>query len=572
MIKTFSLRFGPANSATRLCVVSSAVTVFVGPNNAGKSVAIRELASFATGGSTPSPLVVSGVEFEIPRDDEIRELLVEASEDGFEGRHASIGVLDIAGGGYNRTTVDLENVRRSAAEARALQAQNRPDHQSAHFQHLAQSVFRPFSLMLDGVSRLKLADPAPGGDLLQPASTMLGRLFREDETRREVRELVGAAFGKHLVVDPTELHRLRIRLSESAPPDSRTEQGLDAVSREFHSRATEISQMSDGVRAFVGIACALEATHCRMFFIDEPEAFLHPPLARRLGREMASRLVRRGGRGFAATHSADFLMGCVESGAPVNVIRLTNDLPRPAASEIASEEVGRLMSDPLLRSTGVLSALFHRSAIVCEGDSDRAFYDEVNRRLLDSTPPSGAIDAVFLNAHNKQTLWRIVAPLRRVGIPAAAIGDLDMIKSGSQLEELLVACNVPEAVRQALGQLRGQVARRFEDAEIAPSAGISSLTGERRAECQELIEQLAEYGVFLVPCGEVERWLPDDVPSARKGNWLASTFAAMGSNPQDADYMRPRDNDVWDFVRAVATWLSKPDRKGMPVDRGSNPR
>ena len=84
------------------------------------------------------------------------------------------------------------------------------------------------------------------------------------------------------------------------------------------------------------------------------------------------------------------------------------------------------MRDPLLRSTNVLNALFHRGAIVCESDVDRSFYQEVNARLL--VDSAGIRDSVFLNAQNKQTVRRLVEPLRKMGIPAVAVVDIDILK------------------------------------------------------------------------------------------------------------------------------------------------
>jgi predicted ATPase len=47
---------------------------------------------------------------------------------------------------------------------------------------------------------------------------------------------------------------------------------------------------SDGVQAFVGIVCAVLWGDYRAILIDEPEAFLHPPLARKLGRQLTTNL------------------------------------------------------------------------------------------------------------------------------------------------------------------------------------------------------------------------------------------------------------------------------------------
>lgn len=40
------------------------------------------------------------------------------------------------------------------------------------------------------------------------------------------------------------------------------------------------------------------------------------------------------------------------------------------------------MQNPLLRSIGVFNALFYNAVVVTEADADRAFYQEINERLL----------------------------------------------------------------------------------------------------------------------------------------------------------------------------------------------
>jgi hypothetical protein len=87
-----------------------------------------------------------------------------------------------------------------------------------------------------------------------------------------------------------------------------------------------------------------------------------------------------------------------------------------------------LMRNPLLRSTGVLNGLFYEHVIVTESDADRAFYQEINERLLRFRPEWGVPNCLFLNSQGKHTLQTIMRPLRKLGIPAAGIVDVDVLK------------------------------------------------------------------------------------------------------------------------------------------------
>src|SRR5438552_2098735 len=96
---------------------------------------------------------------------------------------------------------------------------------------------------------------------------------------------------------------------------------------------------------------ALVTLPLRLILIDEPEAFLHPPLARRLGQAIADIARDRDARVVAATHSAEFLRGCVESPAATSIVRLTYERQtgEATARSLSTSELRPLMTEPLLR-------------------------------------------------------------------------------------------------------------------------------------------------------------------------------------------------------------------------------
>lgn len=133
---------------------------------------------------------------------------------------------------------------------------------------------------------------------------------------------------------------------------------------------------------------------------------------------------------FISTHSANFLMGCVQGKVPLNIVRLTFDGKSGTSRLLTKEQLTPLMRNPLLRSIGVLNALFYNYVVVTEADADRAFYQEINERLLAAGDPRGIEGCLFLNAQNKQTVWDIVKPLRELGIPCVGVVDIDILKEG----------------------------------------------------------------------------------------------------------------------------------------------
>lgn len=560
MLSHIALQFGTGSTKLPLAFAPESMTIFVGPNGSGKSLVLRELQEYAEQGPTSGRKILATMSLRPLGEDAVRQMLrsrqgrVPVGETMPEGSVRLLKHIPATGGLHPRVIdegVLLKHLTRLYDEQ-----QLPPTTVFHHFISL-------FTLALDGRTRFALVEERPGGDLLAEPLNHLAALFDDGKARLRVREILADAFGLYFVIDPTNLGALRIRMAMRPPADELEEQALDQRARAYHSAAIDIAELSDGVKAFTGIIGALMSSDYRLILVDEPDAFLHPPLARKLGYRMTTIAAERGANIFAASHSADFLMGCVEAGKPLDIVRLTYESGVSTARMLQASELTLLMRDPLLRSTNVLSALFHRGAIVCESDVDRSFYQEVNARLL--VDSAGIRDSVFLNAQNKQTVRRLVEPLRRMGIPAVAVVDIDILKGGD-LKDLLVACNVPSELAHSLTVLRSNVARQFEVSGANMKAGGLALLGSEAAESgRSLLGQLAEYGIFVVPTGEVESWLGYLRVQASKSNWLPEIFEAMGTDPDDSRYIRPSEGDVWQFVREIAKWVHDPSRKGMPL-------
>jgi hypothetical protein len=238
---------------------------------------------------------------------------------------------------------------------------------------IASQFLRMFSIGLDGRTRFALTSDRPRGDLLGPPQHMLMQLFVDDQARKRVREIVFDAFGVYFTIEQLS-QNLRIRLSATEPDEN--EQSWNDAARQFHGKAAHIKEASDGVQAFVGILCAVLSGDYRAIFIDEPEAFLHPPLARKLGQQLTSNL-KANGTLMASTHSPDFLMGCLQASPHVRVVRLEYSNGRSKGKIVDSAVLTKLFKAPLLRSANVISALFHDGVVVTESDNDRAFYAEI---------------------------------------------------------------------------------------------------------------------------------------------------------------------------------------------------
>lgn len=554
MISKLKLKFGSSPSKPPLETETTPVTVFVGPNNSGKSKVLIEIENFCKNGNpSTTNVILNELDFKPISDPEAeinRHTLTPRSNEFINPGNILFGKAQ------HRNQVNRQQLINFFSDVKT------------HRQHYCTYYVSFNTIRIDGGSRIQLINEQPAGDLQSHPQNSLQVLFRDNAKRQEVRRIIFDAFKKYFVIDPTKLGHFRIRLSEVAPTDDIQERGIHEDAVRFHNNALDITKASDGVKAFTGIITTIIAGDPKVILIDEPEAFLHPSLASNLGKEVSNSVNGTSKNLFVSTHSANFLMGCIQSGTPLNIIRLTYSNNVPTARILSSEKVLKIMRHPLLRSTGVLNGLFYEYVIVTEGDADRAFYQEINERLLAFSPERGIPNCLFLNAQNKQTIHEIMKPLREMGIPCAAIVDVDVIKDGGTTwTNLLSGAFVPEVTINAMGISRGNIKSRFDakGVNFKTQGGVDVLDPTDREACNNLFDQLDEYGIFSVRKGELESWLKSLTPVAtHTPNWLIEIFEKLGEDPTSETYIKPTTGDVWDFIAKIKIWFTNSTRKGTP--------
>ncbi len=94
--------------------------------------------------------------------------------------------------------------------------------------------------------------------------------------------------------------------------------------------------------------------------------------------------------------------------------------------------------------------------------------------------------------------------------------------------------------------------------------GIDILGASDREAAINLLSQLAEYGVFIVPGGELESWLKQLGATGHGPSWLIDVFEKMGDDPEALNFVKPSTDDVWAFMQRMKAWLVSANRKGIP--------
>ena len=555
MIINMLLKFGRGPGIPADQIQATPITVFVGPNNSGKSKVLQEIYVQCTNGHrNMANVILEQIEFEPLSHERAEERINRVTlapnyNESIQPEHIFVG---------------KKGVRHSLNRQHLINLLVNPNSNLPGF---AQWYLSYNTLKLDGQNRIGLVNAQGAGDLQQPPHSSFQVLFRDDAKRAEVRRIIHDAFGVFFTIDPTNLGQFRLRLSTRPPQSNHEERGIHDESVRFHASAIPIDQSSDGVKAFTGMITEIIAGDPQILLIDEPEAFLHPALSYTLGKEIALASSGSEKRLFVSTHSPNFVMGCIQSGAPVNIVRLTYRNNVATARLLPSADILRLMRNPLLRSTGVMSGLFYEFVVVTESDADRAFYQEINERLLRFKPEWGIPNCLFLNAQNKQTVRTIIRPLRQLGIPAVGIVDIDVVKEGGSVwSDFLSSGFIPVLEQQSLASLRGSIKQKFDatGSDMKRNGGIDLLSPSDSEAAGNLFDRLGQYGLFVVRRGELESWLPQLQGSGHGPAWLVDVFEKMGEEPESTTYLRPETGDVWKFIASIKTWLTDANRRGIP--------
>ncbi len=568
-----SLTFSDGN---KIELTPDSAVLIVGPNNAGKSLALREIVAHLQ----PPHLV--GVPMKVVLDIEI----------------------ELSG-----TATDL----RDWLDAHAFRVQR----ELLHFQRPGANT--PWSVLKqewedamsvansDSGDRIRLPGLAPFVIFHAAAEQRLGLLgesavynpltdgpgdplqvlFARPELEAELSEDSQEAFDVGVVLAriwgaPLRLHMGSLEIEPATPPSRAY---IDAI-----EQLPLASEQGDGIRSFLGLILALRAAGYPVVMVDEPEAFLHPPQARLLGRKLVS---IEGGdtQAFIATHNSDVLRGALDAtDANVQVIRVVRNGDVNTTAVLSPERLREIWSDPLLRYSNVLEGLFHKGVVISEGDADSRFYSAVLDAIRDAkgAPPH---DLLFTQSGGKERLPTILEALTSLSVPAAVVVDFDGLRDEALLRRLtdLQGGNWSDlaqdwrAVYQAIEQLGSapvmtDVKRTIDDVfqgasnpkldrataskvrdavqlsdswRLAKRSGLGLLPQGSVSEAgQRLLDTLAALGIFVVPVGELERWVPDI--SEHGPRWVGAVL-------QGRRYEEP-DAPAWEFMRAVSAYFESSRR------------
>lgn len=564
------------------------LTVIIGPNNAGKSRTLKDIAQKTTRSRPLSGVVVSDVEWTIPQN--LQELCEVYSLERYQDENTNWMFRTLAPELFQERQADASFWSQYQQSSQYL------SNQSWFAEHFGIAMVA----FITTEHRLQLVKEAASAAHERQEANLLQTFYNAGSSlENNIQTLVKRAFGKEIKLDFTVPQRLLLRVGDdfrSIPSDPR-----DA--RQPMQGYDKLDDQGDGIRSFVGITTALLATKRNVFLIDEPEAFLHPPQAFRIGEFIAEQANSKR-QIILATHSADLLRGLLSKTTDLTIIRIDRRDKTNYFNTLDPNRLCELVNDPLLSSSRVLEGLFYPGVVVVEADSDGRFYQTASNKRKNN------IDLYFVNADNKQTVPRITTLYRDMGVRCVGIVDFDVLNDSEEFRKQLEALKFTEESIIQMLTIREKIAKaakelpcdeRLEKVKEQMTTLLASLNelqgkafasdGEAKSEKEKLLSKIerrakeiaastknwkdfkekgraalppelqssfddlwntcSEKGLFINPCGELESMLAHrGIPyTTDKRGWITNALSMLPRLEVD-------DNEYpWKFIKEIQEYL-----------------
>lgn len=504
------------------------VLVLVGANNAGKSVALREIVQQLDANPPPKDdcLVVKDVDVDISLD----QISLADFRDKLEPVRAGgqVGQIGRMGQHFGRNIFEhwwsLEPSARKAALRMGLRAM------TTH--------------IVNTENRLQVTASTPSIDLsVHQKSHPFHYLYDDITLEDQLSKIFRKAFGTDLMVNRTAGSVVHLHVGDRPYPS--LTYNIDQASRSALNGLPKLNEQGDGMRAFVGCLMWATVINFNLVLIDEPEAFLHPPQARLLGRTLINRK-HANSQLIVSTHSGDLLRGILDTNtSALRIVRLVRAGTQNRATELKPGDITAILGDSLLKHTNVLDALFHQKTVVCESDSDCLFYSSIVNATNDKSEDTPAPDVLFLQSGGKHRVPAVLRPLRTLGVPIRVVVDFDVLREEyplrsifdilggnwldiasdwkvvnnaiSSLKSQLDKNELAKAITDALAKVQGpsvpdatlkQIRESVRSASawsFAKKSGAAFVpAGAASVSYKALDAKLRSHGLFVVPSGELE--------------------------------------------------------------------
>lgn len=313
------------------------------------------------------------------------------------------------------------------------------------------------------------------------------------------------------------------------------------------SNATPLREEGDGLRSFVSVLLSLMGRRKPVFLLDEPEAFLHPPYARRMGEILGKSFIENESLNnvFISTHSSFLLQGLISScSEELTIVRLNRDGDMRCAKVLPNKEILRLI-DRSDFSAEYLDALFSSEAVLVEGPRDAAVY----RKLIAKFDAN--YSGLFVSVNGKAGFENTKKFYDSAGIKCKVIADFDLLDNSDFFKRVSNLFITNSGIRNEIREVRNSLERFYRELEDCPGGQrdkmpeivrrhykhqvYENLSDDLRVSVEEMLRLLAREGLVVLSSGELESLFEaygvEHVHGSNK--WLANAFSYIANHSCD---------------------------------------
>lgn len=482
------------NDDTKLSLNYNSVIVFTGANNSGKSQVLRDVETGLDSSTSFPSIVIKNIEYDFLGNIDEATFFREHFKVNRDGYYEAFE----SGGIFRKSTL----------------------HDCWQDRTLYSGLHLLFIKRLSTERRLTSSNALKRND--NPERNPIYKLNQSESLAQKLSDYFRQAFGSDLVLNRNDMRTIPLHTGQAPDKTAFTIAEQD----EYYNQVNELPKLQDqgdGMRSFASILLDTFTSEYSITLIDEPEAFLHPPQARLLGKMLANNNPNDR-QLLISTHSEDFLQGLLDANREnVTVIRIHRDSNINRMSVLQNDKIKKLWSNPILRYSNILSGLLHEKVVVCESDYDCLFYQAIIDAIYEHKNEI-APDILFTHCGGKTRIKDVVIALKAVNVPVAAICDFDLLNSSHIFKPITAAFGIDwKATLSAdMKIIYDSMNAKSSDANNAwdqiKEVGKSGFTGNEPAAYEKVEAACKSAGLFVVPVGEMECF--DKTVNLEKKDWV----------------------------------------------------
>ena len=287
---------------------------------------------------------------------------------------------------------------------------------------------------------------------------------------------------------------------------------------------------------------------------------------------------------YISTHSEDFLKGLLDANSQnIKIFRINRVKDINKMNLLNNDNIRKIWKDPILRYSNILSGLFHSKIIICESDVDCRFYQAIMSSLYKNEEDVNP-DVLFTHCGGKKRLKTVISAMKALNVKIVTIADIDVLNEKTVFKDITDVLGInwtaiekdwrviydyvasqraqlnTEEIKKEIIEILESVndtnfpkiqGDKIKDALKASTAwskvkevGKAFMKGDSYNSFKKIEELGREYGLFIVPVGELEGFYKPI--SAHGTKWVNNVLETLNDLDSNSELAEARA-----FVKAI---------------------